>query len=59
MSNPIINWGMKDFFEAISIETFSNELKGLSRTKHLTFLCKDVPWLKTIDTEPIDRPHST
>lgn len=54
-----MNCGMNDFLEAIYTATFSNELKGLSNTKHLTFLCKIVPWLNTIDTEPIDLPQRT
>lgn len=57
MSSPIINCGMSDFLDAISMAAFSKELKGLSRMMQLTFLCGLAPWLRMIDTEPIDLPH--
>ena len=39
--------------------TFSNELKGLSSTRHSTLLLKFYACASTTATAPIDRPHST
>ncbi len=48
---------MNDFLDAISNDTFSNELNGLSKTIERTFEFNNSPWLKIIATEPIDLPH--
>jgi hypothetical protein len=50
---------MRDFFDAISSDTFSNELNGLSNTIHLTFGFKKSPWLRIMATDPMDLPHNT
>ena len=50
---------MRDFFDAISSDTFSNELNGLSNTIRLTFGFKKSPWLRIMATDPMDLPHNT
>ncbi len=50
---------MKDFLEAIYRETFSKELKGLSKIMVLTFGLSKRAWLKIIATDPMDLPHNT
>ena len=52
-----ILYGNIEFFAAISIAAFSNELKGLSRIMHCTFGFRFLDWLNTIAAPPIDLPH--
>ena len=62
ISKDNMNWGINDFFDASYRATLSNELKGLSNTKHCTLLLlllSSYAMAKTEATAPIDRPQST
>ena len=58
MSNSIMNYGINDFFDAISMTIFSKDEKGLSKIMLYTLGFNLRPWLNIMETDPMERPHN-